>query len=79
MNVEIKKYLDFICVEFGFCLPPTKVDELQSRDVYTADDFVREILQIEGMNPELEQKHFRELKKEFVARFGEMARFPQAR
>lgn len=79
MNSEIKKYLDFICVQFGFCLPPGKIDGLLYRDHYVADDFVREILVIEGMDPNLELKHFRELKKEFVDRFGETARFPLAR
>lgn len=70
LEKEIRKYLDEICVELGFCLPPHEIENLASRDYYEADKFVRDIFLAEEMNPDLELNLFRKVKKRFTDRFG---------
>ncbi len=67
---EIRKYLDEICVELGFCLPPKDIEKLVSKEYYMADKFVREVFTIEGINPDIELQLFRQVKKKFIDRFG---------
>lgn len=72
LNVEkeIRAFLDEICVELGFCLPPEEIENLMSKKTYEANEFVREIFLAEEMNPELELKLFRQVKRRFTDRFG---------
>lgn len=67
---EIRRFLDKICVDFGFCLPQADVDRLSSRDEYVADDFIREIFEIEGLNPDLNLRLFRQVKVQFTDKYG---------
>ncbi|MVF14718.1 hypothetical protein FT643_21505 [Ketobacter sp. MCCC 1A13808] len=67
---EIRCFLDQICVDLGFCLPPNDVDLLASRNQYIADEFVREIFKVEGLNPDLELKLFRQVKRRFTDKYG---------
>jgi hypothetical protein len=70
LEKEIRIFLDEICVELGFCLPPKDIENLVDRKYYEADQFVREIFTVEGMNPERELRLFRQVKKRFTDRFG---------
>ncbi|HHH44846.1 MAG TPA: hypothetical protein ENK49_11975 [Gammaproteobacteria bacterium] len=70
LEAEIRGFLDKICVEIGFCLPPKDIEMLASRKQYIADDFIREIFEIEGLNPDMELKLFRQAKKIFTDIYG---------
>jgi hypothetical protein len=70
LEIELKRFLDEICVDMGFCLPQKEIESLVSRKHYVADDFVREIFDIEGLNPDLELTLFRQVKKRFTDRYG---------
>lgn len=67
---EIRKFLDDICVELGFCLPLEEIEKLASREFYEADQFVRDIFIIEGLSPDLELHLFREVKRKFTDQHG---------
>jgi len=67
---EIRKFLDEICVELGFCLPPQQIEDLASIDVYEVDEFIRAVFIAEGIDPSMNLHLFRQLKKRFTDRFG---------
>lgn len=70
LETEIRSFLNEVCVDFGFCLPPNDVDALASRNQYIADEFIREIFKVEGLNPDVELKLFRQVKKRFTDKYG---------
>jgi len=70
LEAEIKSFLDEICLDMGFCLSPKDIEFMLSRKQYIADDFIREIFDIEGLSPDLELKLFRQVKKRFTDRYG---------
>lgn len=70
LKIEMRKYLNDICVDLGFCLPPKEIDELISRNEYEVNQFVKEIFAIENMDPNFELQLFRQVKKMFTDRFG---------
>ena len=70
MENEIKSLLDELCIELGFCLPPEAIDKITSKRRFEADQFTREVILAEGMNPELEKQHFKSIKRKFTERYG---------
>jgi len=67
---EIRKFLDQMCSDGGFCLPPDDVKRLMTWSYYDADQFVREIFKAEGLDPDLELHLFRRWKKQFTDKYG---------
>jgi hypothetical protein len=67
---DILKFLDHICIKFGFCLPACSRAKIASEGPYQADDFARIVLEEEGLNPDFELKNFRSLRNEFLNFFG---------
>lgn len=67
---ELRVFLYRLCVEFGVCLPPSKKEEIVSRDFFQAEDSVSEVLFAEGLDPRKELYLFRQIKREFTDRFG---------
>ena len=49
---EINIFLNQLCSELGICDPLYKLEYLLSKEYYEVDNFVREIFQIEELNPE---------------------------
>ncbi len=70
LEKEIRGFLDEICTELGFCLPPKKIENLATRKFYHADEFVRDVFEAEEMNPDSELHLFRQVKRKFTDRFG---------
>lgn len=67
----ILTFLDHICVKLGFCLPEPARTELASRDDYTPDEIARAVLKAEELDPDLERRHFRAIRNEFISFFDE--------
>lgn len=70
MKSEIGNLLGDLCIELGFCLPPKEVDTILEKNHFTAEEFTKSVLIAEGMNPEMEIKHFRSIKRKFTDLFG---------
>ncbi|AZZ91825.1 hypothetical protein EUZ85_14235 [Hahella sp. KA22] len=70
MDKEIKNLLGKLCVDLGFCLPPIEQDRIASLGVWRADEFAKDVISSEGLNPEYEKKWLREIRNRFVAHFG---------
>jgi len=66
----ISDLLGELCVGLGFCGTPDAAPFDHKREAWTADEFAREILRAEGGGGGFEEKWFKPLRKEFVARFG---------
>ena len=70
MKQKIEILLDELCVKQGFCLPRNEFEKIISKDHLYADEFAKLVLLGEGMDPDLEIKHFRNIKKIFSDLFG---------
>ena len=44
--------LDQLCVELGFCLPPSDQKRLREEPLEDADTFAEEVFRAEGLDPE---------------------------
>ena len=52
------------------CLLPQEIEYILSKKYFSADEFTKSVLMAEGMNPEMELKHFRSIKNKFTDKFG---------
>lgn len=57
-RILLREYMIEICVTYGFCLPPQKTDEILSLSILTATDFVRTVMDMEGLQPNEAKSHF---------------------
>ena len=71
MDKAIEKFLNILCVEWGFCLSPSSVNELKESEYFEASEFAEAVLKAEGMNPETEIEWKRKIKNKFVEVFGQ--------
>lgn len=62
----ILKFLDRVCIKYGFCLPESKRTEIASSGPYEADDIAKLVIEAEGLNPDFETRHFRALRDEYT-------------
>ena len=70
MKQELIKFLNNLCTEWGFCLPPDKISELSKLKNPEAPEFARLVLEAECMNPETELEWFRKIRNRFNEQFG---------
>jgi len=73
MQQELKKLLNKICTELGFCLPPIEIERIINQKNITAEQFSFLVLKAEGMNPESELEWQRKIKNKFIEVFGNEA------
>jgi hypothetical protein len=66
----ISELLNWLCVEWGFCIPPDAAKHIAETQNVDAETFAREVLKAEGMNPDYEVKWLRKIKRRFVDEFG---------
>jgi hypothetical protein len=66
---ELRRLLDALCIEWGFCIPPRASDEIARRATIRAEEFAKAVLEAEEMNPEYEQKWFRRITDRFIEEF----------
>lgn len=71
LEKELRKLLDALCVEWGFCIPPGDADRIATSSVLTADDFAKEVLKAEGMYLEQHTEWYGKIRQRFIDRFGE--------
>ena len=70
-EVELRRLLGWLCIEWGFCIPPEASEDISRRASLSANEFASAVLQAEGMNPEYEEKWFQRIRDRFVEKFGE--------
>ena len=70
MEIELKILLDELCLNQGFCLKDNDFENIISKKHLYADEFSKLVLIGEGLNPDTEVKHFRNIKKIFSDLFG---------
>jgi len=68
---ELRRLLDVLCVQWGFCIPPETSEDISRRSSLTANEFAAAVLQAEGMNPEYEKRWFLRVRDRFIEKFGE--------
>ena len=70
MNEDEKRllaFLDHICLKLGFCLPKSTRHEISRGGPYSADQIAGIVLEKEGLNPDGELRHFRDIRNEYTA------------
>ncbi len=67
---DILKFLDHICIRFGFCLPSSTRAKIASGGPYQPDEIASLVLEEEGLNPDSELQHFRSLRNEYISFFA---------
>ena len=54
---EIENLLETLCVKLGFCLPESVSNRLVKFPPKTSERFAKSVIEAEGLNPELIEKH----------------------
>lgn len=70
MEREINYLLADLCVKWGFCIPPNDQIEISKAGYYNSENFAKDIVEAEGMNPEHESKWIKKISEKFKERFG---------
>ncbi len=70
MERELAYLLYDLCVNWGFCIPPVRAEELRKLTYLSAEEFAINVVEAEGMNPEYESKWVRRIANKFRERFG---------
>jgi hypothetical protein len=60
---EVRQLLDELCVDLGFCLPPSAKSQLEQEPPDQAEAFARAVFIAEGLNPDSADLHlFRQVR-----------------
>ncbi|WP_338762861.1 hypothetical protein WAF17_18460 [Bernardetia sp. ABR2-2B] len=70
MERELNYLLGDLCIKWGFCIPPDDWSEISKMEYYMAENFAKDVVEAEGMNPNEEHKWVRDIAKRFRERFG---------
>ena len=70
MSNSTEKLLNFLCVEWGFCIDPETANTLKTTQNIHADEFAYTILEAEGMDADIEIKWRRKIRNKFREYFG---------
>ena len=70
MEREIDYLLCDLCVNWGFCIPPVKAEEISRKSYWEAAEFAKEVVIAEGKNPEYEKQWVQKISNKFSERFG---------
>ncbi len=54
----------------GFCIPENDFNRISNMETLTADEFVNEVFEAEGMNPQYDLHLARQIKRKFTTIFG---------
>jgi hypothetical protein len=73
LKTELGVLLDWLCVKWGFCIPPDDADRIASSEHLDARTFAAEVIKAEGLNPEYEISYARDIRRRFVEHFGSEA------
>jgi hypothetical protein len=68
--------LDELCVEFGFCLPPTERDAFLNAPPHNVDAFTDAVFAAEGMDPSLHKQLRRAVRNNIQQRVGHLLDSP---
>ena len=71
LEKDLGDLLTKLCVEWGFCIPPSDFHRIAASQCLDAAEFATEVLRAEGLDPEYELQWFRKIKRRFVEQFGE--------
>jgi hypothetical protein len=72
LEKDLGDLLTTLCVEWGFCILPSRWDRIGSIQRLTADEFAAEVLEAEGFNLDYDAHLYRKIKRSFIERFGEV-------
>ncbi|MEM6265062.1 MAG: hypothetical protein AAGI38_21310 [Bacteroidota bacterium] len=70
MEHEMNNLLSELCINWGFCILIEDKRRIAAATHFHAKDFAKEVIQAEGMNPEIEVVWVRRISDKFIERFG---------
>ena len=73
MERDLGILLDKLCMEWGFCIPPSDRARVATSRRSDAAEFASEVLRAEGLDPDYEVHWFRRIRQRFRDQFGESA------
>jgi hypothetical protein len=70
-STQVSWLLHRLCVQFGFCLPPTEHERLVEEPPGDPDSFTRAVFVAEGLDPAFADKRlYRKIKRVVEEEFG---------
>ena len=66
---EISAFLNELCRGLGICDPFDNLEYFLSKEYYEVDEFAREIMLAEGLDPDMHLTLLRKIKRRFIKRF----------
>ena len=70
MDKAIEKLLNYLCVEWGFCIDQESINILKTSQQLEADEFACAVLKAEGMDPDMEIEWKRKIRNKFIKHIG---------
>ena len=70
LEKEILRFLDELCIDWGFCIPRKDAESMSKKRSYSADQFAYDLLLAEGFIPENEVEWRRRIRRRFTEKFG---------
>lgn len=70
MERELRYLLYDLCVIWGFCIPPTDFERIAKQDQLDSEEFAKQVLIAEGMDPLEENEWYPKIAQRFIERFG---------
>lgn len=70
MERELIYLLGDLCVKWGFCIPADDYNQISKADYYQADEFGKDVVKAEGMDPDFETQWVQKIADRFKERFG---------
>jgi hypothetical protein len=68
----VRRLLDRLCVDLGFCLSPPEVEGLANNPPQTALAFTDRVFRAEGMDPQtVDRRLYRQVRDAVFAAYGE--------
>lgn len=68
---DLDNLLGDLCVKYGFCTRLDPADLIRDGQVLTATKFAYAVIEAEGMTPETELTHMKNIERIFRKRYGE--------
>jgi len=70
MDKDTEILLNYLCVEWGFCIDAGSANSIKDSIHIEADEFACAVLKAEGMDPEIEVEWRRKIRNKFIEYFG---------
>ena len=69
LDHDLRALLDFLCVEWGLCIPSSDANRITQSEEITGDELTKAVLKAERMDSKSDRHWFQKIKDRFVDQF----------